>query len=214
MTAGHRHIAVLTGDLVASTTLGEARIARAFAVLADCATQQEAWHGAPLRFTRHRGDGWQVALAKPALALRSALAFRAALRAEGEEFDSYIAIAVGPVSGKIGQNLNAENAGVFVRSGRNLDVLTGSDLPIRMACVEDGALNAAIVLADHISQGWTPPQAAAIGPFLTPGQDLSYTEVARTLGKSRQAVTKSLDAAGHSALVYALDSLEHGPEYA
>ncbi len=213
MNATNHPIAVLTGDLVDSTRLGESRINGAFEALADCAETQAAWHGAPLHFTRHRGDGWQVVLARPALALRSALAFRAALRARDEAFDSYIAISEGRVSGPVGQNLNEENAEVFVRSGRNLDFLTASDLSIRMAFAEDGALNAAIILADHLSQGWTGAQAAAILPFLAPGQDLTYTEVARTLGKSRQAVTKSLDAAGHSALVYALNSLERGRDH-
>ena len=70
MIVKHQDIAVLTGDLVASTTLGEARIARAFQALADSAALQAAWHGAPLRFTRHRGDGWQVALARPARSVR------------------------------------------------------------------------------------------------------------------------------------------------
>ena len=208
MTAGHRHIAVLTGDLVASTTLGEARIARAFAVLADCATQQEAWHGAPLRFTRHRGDGWQVALAKPALALRSALAFRAALRAEGEEFDSYIAIAVGDAPKGMRPNLNNRSEQVFIQSGRGLDDLKSTKMPVRIIHESHGAIDAATILADHLSQSWTPAQSETILFTFDPQFDGTYTSIAERLGKSRQAVTKSLIAAGYEFLDLALATLE------
>ena len=73
MTKDTQHIAVLTGDLVHSTELGPKGIEAAFGALQRCAEDQENWYGKPLHFTRHRGDGWQVALAKPEYALRSAL---------------------------------------------------------------------------------------------------------------------------------------------
>ncbi len=217
MTSTISHIAVLTGDLVGSTSLSPAQLAQAFDALADCAAMQADWHGAPLHFTRQRGDGWQVALARPALALRSALAFRAALRCEGGEFDSYISIAEGEVAGKLGPDLNAETAKVFVTSGDGLDMLKLLSLSERMVYVDDaygqgGPLNAVAVLADHISQGWTPAQAAAILPFLARGDEPSYTEVAKALGKSRQAVTKALDAAGYPALKRALHSIEEAAD--
>ncbi|MBR9652021.1 MarR family transcriptional regulator [Thalassovita aquimarina] len=202
------HIAVLTGDLVASTRLPPGQLASAFDALADCAALQADWHRAPLRFTRQRGDGWQVVLARPAFALRSALAFRAALRSGGSEFDSYISIAEGPVAGEIGPDLNAETAEVFVKSGDGLESIKRSGEAGRMTYQGKGFLNATTVLADHISQHWTPAQAAAILPFLAPGDAPSYTEAARGLGKSRQAVTKALDAAGYPALKIALQSIE------
>ena len=43
MTRAPDHIAVLTGDLVNSTGLGEASVARAFDALATCATAQAAF---------------------------------------------------------------------------------------------------------------------------------------------------------------------------
>ena len=208
MTADHRLIAVLTGDLVASTALGGARIARAFEILADCAETQAGWHGAPLHFTRHRGDGWQVALARPALALRSALAFRAALRAEGDEFDSYIASAVGDAPEEFGANLNDRSEPVFVDSGRGLDDLKDTSLPVRFLHSGPGAVDAATILADHISQDWTQVQAKAVLPTLDPEFDGTYTSIANLLGKSRQAVTKSLRAAGQEVVDLALTTLE------
>lgn len=208
MIANNSHIAVLTGDLVDSTTLGEARVARAFEALASCARSQEAWHGAPLHFTRHRGDGWQVALAKPALALRSALAFRATLRAEGEEFDSYIAIALGEAPKDIAPNLNSRSEQVFIKSGRALDDLKATNLPVRIIHESLGAVDAATILADHLSQGWTSAQSETILHTLDPQFDGTYTSIAKQLGKSRQAVTKSLIAAGYDFLDLALSKLE------
>lgn len=210
MTA-HAPIAVLTGDLVNSGTLGPDKIARAFRALAACAEQQADWMGAPLRFTRHRGDGWQAVLTHPQKALRSALSFRAALRAEGEEFDSYIAIAEGPAPERLLADLNVHTEDVFVRSGQGLDDLKKTRLPLRMAHAGQGPVDAAVTLADHLSRGWTPAQAQAILPMLDPYFKGTQSDIARRLGKSRQAVAKALQAAGWETLDYALATLEKGP---
>ncbi len=204
-----RPIAVLTGDLVNSAGLGADKIARAFRALETCAAVQAGWMGAPLHFTRNRGDGWQVALARPELALRSALAFRAALRSEGKEFDSYVSIAEGPAPAVLG-DLNGQTEAVFTTSGRGLDDLKAIRTRIRIIHDDPGPLGAAIILADHLTQGWTAAQAQAILPMLAPGYDGTYSDLAHRLGKSRQAVTKALEAAGEQVLSLALTRLEKG----
>lgn len=206
------HIAVLTGDLVASTALGARAVTQAFAVLERCALAQEPWMGASLRFSRHRGDGWQAMLAKPHYALRAALTFRAALRAEDEAFDSYLGIAEGPRGGDIGPDLNAATSEVFVASGTALEM--AKTAPTRLIYASNGAKAAAFALADHISRDWTPAQAAAVGPQLPPGAEVTYTDIARALGKSRQSVTKSSQAAGMEALAYAMLCYESDTETA
>ena len=209
MTQQSRTIAVLTGDLVNSTGLGPAKVERAFRALEDCAALQADWAGGrSLHFTRHRGDGWQVALPEPKYALRAALCFRAALRAEGEDFDSYIGLAEGEAPEDIGPDLNEETEEVFVASGDALDMIKLLSLGERLQHASGGALQATTLLADYISQGWTPPQASAILPFLSPGTPPHYTEIAKALGKSRQSVTKSLEAAGYQVLRDALKTLE------
>ena len=55
---------------------------------------------------------------------------------------------------------------------------------------------AAITLVDKIVSDWTPTQAEAIAEMLHSMGELTYTELAEKLKKSRQAVTKSLTAAG------------------
>jgi hypothetical protein len=208
--ADSRHIAVLTGDLVNSAALGDRKIARAFQALETCANHQAGWMGAPLHFSRHRGDGWQVALARPEMALRSALAFRAALRAVGEEFDTYIAIAEGPAPEHLAADLNSHTEEVFTRSGQALDDLKKTRLPLRMVHESLGPIDAATILADRLSQGWTRAQAAALLPTLSPHYGGTDTDIARRLGKSRQAVTKSLHAAAQGIIGLALERLEKG----
>lgn len=206
----HAPIAVLTGDLVNSGALGPEKIVRAFRALTTSAEQQAGWMGAPLRFTRHRGDGWQAVLMSPQKALRSALTFRAALRAEGDEFDSYIAIAEGPAPERFLVDLNAHTEDVFVRSGHGLDDLKKTQSALRMTHQDSGPVAAAVILGDYLSQGWTQAQAQAILQMLDPTFSGTQSDIARRLGKSRQAVAKALQAAGWETLDYALATLERG----
>lgn len=212
MTRSEAHIAVLSGDLVASGELDARQIASAFEALEECAKTQAIWHRAPLLFTRQRGDGWQVVLARPEMALRSALAFRAAVRGATMPGDTYMAVVEGsgPQPETIGADLNTQTAATFIGSGRHLDAMKSSRADIRLVHYgHSGAATAAFALADHISRGWTPPQAAAILRRLAPGQP-SATEIAGALGKSRQAVTKALRAAGIEAIAAALIAIENG----
>lgn len=214
MTRSQRRIAVLTGDLVKSTALGPEKISRAFEALEGCAEWLAARQGAPLHFSRHRGDGWQVALERPELVLRAALTFRAALRAEGDVFDSYIGIAEGYVTGKIGPDLNDETAEVFIRSGEMLDAVKRAAAGHgRMEHSLQGPEAAVILLADCIVRGWTAIQASTLLHMLLASDAPSFTDTAKVLGKSRQAVAKSLDAAGYDFIKAALETLEDTPGY-
>lgn len=203
----YREVSVLTGDLTASSSLGSEKIERAFAALEDCARMQESWFDTQLHFSRHRGDGWQVVLPKPEYAIRSALAFRAALRAEGMEFETYIGIATDTVDGEVSEDLNHETDRVFQRSGKELDLvkLVG---PYMMSYSGKGDIGAATVLLDSISQAWTPTQATTILPFLTTKDRPVQQDVAKALGKSRQAVAKSLEAAHFEPILFALKFIE------
>jgi hypothetical protein len=210
MNATKTHIAVLTGDIIGSTQMAPADLERAFDALSACAETQADWHGESLHFTRQRGDGWQVRLARPELALRSALAFRAALRCEGKEFSTFIAVAEGTAATvPPNTDLNRATDEVFVESGRLLDMLkTSPPLGQMYAWDVSGGTAAAFVLADHISQSWTPAQSATLLPMLAAGQLPSYTDLAHRLGKSRQAVTKALEGAGFDAITLALHIIE------
>lgn len=204
-----RHVAVLTGDLVRSTDLAHPDIDRVMGVLADFASANEHWIGH--HFTRQSGDGWQMLVLQPEHALRSALAIRARLRSEGKQLETYISIATGRLDEAPPSNLNLSNQTVFRTSGKEIQILKthSEEDGVKIAHWDMGVAASVAVLADHISQRWTPPQAAAMLLFLDPySDDISYTDAATSLGKSRQAVTKSLDAAGKDALLKALSFLE------
>lgn len=202
-----RKIAVITGDLVNSTELGHIKVEQAFATLEACAKMQADWYGAPLHFTRQRGDGWQVVLTQPKMVLRSALAFRVTLRTLGSEFDSYMGIAEGDVVGGVGPDLNVETADVFVDSGRNLTSVREKLSWQRIKC-NVNAIQAVSILADDITQGWTPTQAETVLQFMDPNKKHNKTKASKTLGKSRQAVTKTLSAASFGAIHLVLELTE------
>lgn len=199
-------IAVLTGDLIASTDLAPARLDLAFDRLDDAAGGIAAWQSPPCpgRLTRNRGDGWQMVVGQPALALRAALCLRAALRAEGDDLATRIAIAVGPGILPQGGDLNQASGIAFTESGRALDALKA---PATLTHAAGGALGAATRLADHISARWTPAQARAMRFLLWPGAR-TRSMAATDIGITRQAVDQALAAAGFAAIRDALALIE------
>ncbi|WP_417255611.1 hypothetical protein [Celeribacter halophilus] len=210
MSSKPRKIAVLTGDLVNSTGLGPENVERAFDALEACAKMQADWmEGQSLHFTRHRGDGWQVALADPKYALRSALCFRAALRALGEEFDSYIGIAEGEIEGEIGPDLNEETDEVFAKSGLMLES-TKRSAHEKIGYLHSGTVVAATILLDYLSSQWSPTQAATVLLFMGKERTKAITQSAagKILGKSRQSVAKSLEASHFRIISDALINIE------
>ena len=197
-------IAVLTGDIVRSTDLPKERLDRAVSALQAAAETAADWHGASLLFSRNRGDGWQVFLQRPALALRTALYLRSALRAEGKDMSTRISAATGTGDPGDTGDLNAASGPVFVASGRGLDKI---EPPAMMAFAGGGATGAVFRLSDHVSNSWTEAQARALGPFLAPDPP-TQSEVADRLGITRQAVAQALDSAGYHALSDALAMIE------
>lgn len=197
-------LAVLTGDLIGSTLLDPQRLEQAFGHLETAAAQIDAWQGFPTLFSRYRGDGWQIMLTRPRLALRAALFLRAALRAAGRDLSTRIAIATGIEPPPISADLNLATGPVFVASGRALDAVAA---PAQMVLAGGGAPGAAVRLADALSQGWTVAQARAIRPMLAP-KPPTRVIVAESLGIRRQAVEQALTAAGYPALSQALAMIE------
>jgi class 3 adenylate cyclase len=92
-----RKLAVLTGDLVASTRMPAPLRDGAFEALGGAARRIAAWQGTgdAGRFARFRGDGWQMVLADASLSLRACLFLRASLRTLDRRLDSRISIGVG-----------------------------------------------------------------------------------------------------------------------
>lgn len=207
-------LAVLTGDLVGSSRLGGASLDAAMAVLGEAAGAAAGWagDGAPARFTRFRGDGWQCLAPSPALALRMMLFLRARLRARGAEFDTRIAAGIGPGTLPATGDLSAGAGPAFETSGHGLDSLgraarLGMDWPDGPAA--PAVLAALVALCDEVSRRWTPRQARIFAARLVPDAP-PQAEIGAEFGISQQMVAKHLRSGGDWALRRALAALEGG----
>jgi hypothetical protein len=197
-------VAVLSGDLVGSTAAGAAGTGAAMALAGDWAGDVAGWMPgrAATRFTRFRGDGWQILLAAPALAPRAALTLAARLRAAGLPA-SRIAIGIGAADLPARGDLSAASGSAFAASGRALDALPRAGrLAIDGTAVTD-ADRALLRLAEEIAARWTRAQAEATADYLNPAAP-TLDEIATRLGISAQAVHARLRGAGARALRDAL----------
>ena len=192
---------ILAGDLVASSDLDDS-LPLAVVALEETAVFIERWIGAPVHFTRNRGDGWQISLPPDRPGLREALAFRAGLRRADRRFDTRIAIATGQAE-IAGPDLNAATGAAFTEAGHMLDSLTGAEIDH----AGGGALSAVAILASELSRGWTQAQARAVLPMLAP-EPPTHAEIAQAYGVTRQAINQALAGAGYPALSRALARIE------
>jgi hypothetical protein len=203
--------AVVTGDLIGSTRATPGALERAMEVLAAAAGEIAAWPpAADTRFTRFRGDGWQILVADAALGLRAALLAIARLRAAGAGLATRAAIGVGRVDSTGTENLADARGPAFEASGHALDAMSrGHRLAIDGEGV--GPLHRAVVeLLGERATRWTPQQAEATAFYLRPGDPTNAT-IAAELGITPQAVNYRLTGAGAPAIRRALDFWEDAP---
>lgn len=203
---GHAKLyAVITGDLIASTRHPPARAEAAMAALEACA---RGWPAADLRFTRFRGDGWQVFLPEPAPALRVALRMAAGLAAAETGIATRLAIGIGSITATGTRDLSDGAGAAFTRSGRALDGMPRG----RVWAVAGGAglpawVDGYVALAEWHAAGWTAGQAAVVADVLTP-RNATQEERAAGMGLSRQAWKARLDGSGIMAWQPALAAWE------
>lgn len=202
---------VLTGDIVASTEMPAKALDGIMKALKNAAWQMSGWDDSKQNktetaFARRGGDGWQLAINRPAYALRSALFVQSQLRSIHDDYTTRIAVAIGEgeLPPDVNVDLNSAYGTAFQDSGRLLETFSGRTM---MAYAGGGALDAAFRLADHISQGWTQTQARALAVMLPPGSGPRRI-AAEQLGVTRQAVDQSLWAAGYTAIADALKQIE------
>lgn len=199
--------AILTGDFVKSRQAGREVLERAFDVLGTGAETLARWHGEPLRPTRFRGDGWQASLARPALALRSALFLQASLRAADLGIAMRLAIGVGPVESLGRADLSDANGAAFHASGQALEAMPRGRR-LALSAPEAPRLSGAVTaLLDAIAQGWTAAQGEALMRALAPDAPVQTT-IAEELGIRQQSVADRLDAAAFWAVLEALEEVE------
>lgn len=195
------HRAVLTGDIVNSTKAAHGALEATLQALAETARVLGRWHDADLRFTRFRGDGWQVICPVDA-ALRVALSLSARLVAQGA-LRTRLAIGLGQVLRPGTRDLSDASGPAFTRAGAALDAMPRGR---RLVLAPEGAAPLApalVALCDALAQGWTQAQAEALLPMLAPAPP-TQDELADRLGIRQQSVGDRLHAARFWALEDAL----------
>lgn len=211
------HLVAFTGDIVDSSALDAEALNGVMSAIRAAARNMSKWKHPEVdrtdsaflkrnNFARRGGDSWQVTLNRPEFALRAALFLRASVRLAHPTAQTRVAVATGEgtLPERVEDDLNSAHGPVFTGSGRMLAELSGR---ILMSHAQGGAMAAAFILADHISQNWSEAQARSLCAMLPPGAG-PRKHAAETLGISRQAVDQALHAAGFPALEAAMAELE------
>lgn len=208
-------VAVLTGDLVASRKRADSAVEAAMARIGRTARDLATLADADTRFTRFRGDGWQIVLGRAGWALRASLLLMADLKAEGHEIETRISAGVGPWESLGTNDLSDASGRAFFVSGDHLDSMPGHR---RLAIaggreqtshgVADRDWQAAIFdMAEWIAGRWTQPQAEAMAMALRDDWQ-TQDDLARRLGITRQAMHARLSGAGFQAMTNALYAIQ------
>jgi hypothetical protein len=202
-------VCVLTGDLVRSSALGEQRLDAVFDALAAAGDEVLGWAGGGRGPERFRGDGWQLLIAQPVLALRAMLRMRAAVRTADDRAETRIGAGIGPA--RAGTTL-ADGAGeAFKRSGRALDGLR-THRGFALAGAFDDARNRALAdgmtaVCDALSQRWTARQSDVFARACGPDAP-SLKAIAGQLDVTPQTVQSHFVRAGGPALIDAVEAFE------
>lgn len=188
-------IAILTGDLIGSTRAAPGRVEATMTLLAETAAEV----GDDTRFTRYRGDGWQMALEKPGDCLRACLFILARLRANQEALPTRIAVGIGTEYPTDAADLSTAMGPAFTASGRALEQMDKARiLTISGAGVEDFR-RLAFAFAEDYARRWSAEQAEAMALALHPDAP-TQDQIAARLRITRQAVGSRLRAAGYRIL--------------
>ena len=200
--------AVLTGDLVGSTAAGTAAVDKAMETLADAAQHIGNWIHADTRFTRFRGDGWQLCLQFPNVAFRASLYLTARLRAANCELVTRISVGLGTIESPGSSNLSDASGNAFVISGQGLDHMPRTDRLAIHGNRKFGPFFSGIYAqAAFQASRWSPEQAEAVALALD-NPHSTQEDLANILGITRQALGARLRSAGIDALSDTLHAFE------
>jgi hypothetical protein len=196
----NRIVAILTGDLIGSTTASVGAVDISMGIIRDCARQI----GERTDFTRFRGDGWQMRLVTPGNCLWACLLILARLRARDDAIGCRIAVGIGEEYQTDDRDLSTAMGPAFTTSGRALDKMK----PDRLLALDGLGIDAfrklAFTVAADLAGRWSKGQAEAMAlkldPDSPPDERLANEEIARRLGLTRQAVDARLKAADYHLL--------------
>jgi SatD family (SatD) len=202
--------AVLTGDLIGSTEAGPEAVDRAMETMAYTAEHLEKSFGVnSLRFTRFRGDGWQVMVIPAQKYLRVATGILAYLRRADNGLHTRIGIGVGHIITPGTVNLSDANGMAFIHSGDALDTISGSDRIAIIGLADNELLwhRSGIETLNYLAGRWSAEQANALTWRLSTA-NFALHKIAENLKISRQALSSRLAVAGEKPIMAAIRAAE------
>lgn len=209
---GDRIYAVITGDIVDSTSLAPQERKQLNEVMnaGSKALKKEFGENVPLAVDVFRGDGWQFLVTEPAQALRLGLFYRAYLKANmvPANVDTRLVISLGRIDFIPGVKVSQGSGEAFVNSGRTLENLKRT----RMGFVAPGvwfseSLDIVLQLVDAIASHWSDKRARAVQGALLGWSQLQIATLWEPL-ITQQAVAEHLEAADWRAVSMAISYFE------
>jgi hypothetical protein len=209
--------AVLTGDIIGSSRLPRRQLEAVRSSLIRAVDEVKRWkrglvRGRPEFF---RGDGWQVLLTDPSMALRVSIFLRASLLAKGIA-DTRVATGLGAGSETPFKRVALSTGQAFVLSGHALDQMTQYsrmtiEVPKSAGPVSDW-MPVIGHLCDALIGQWTRRQAQIVCVAIHP-KEPDYQDVARLLRPtvSKQAVAKALSGANWQVIRETIRGFEEMP---
>ncbi len=196
------HATVLTGDVIGSTLAGPAGTDATLGLIRSVVLDPDSLLGRDVRFSRYRGDGWQVYSSDPDRVFRICVLILANLHSHPDLPRTRISAACGAVSSLPETGLASASGEAFTLSGRGLDAIKRRKLVYAQAEGQAVWKASLFRLLEWLAFRWSPEQAQAIAMCfrLDPPHPGKSTE---ELGISRQAFSARLDGAGYAPLLEA-----------
>lgn len=189
-------LAVLTGDIVRSTSLAPAALTALINSIHDAVATFHALYPGSVygEADIYRGDSWQIAMTRPELSLRLALYLRALVISSQAGLDTRISIGTGAGNTIALDRVSRSTGDAFLRSGRALDSIGDRRVVVVMpdAPSDTQALVQCVAaLVDRLVSGLTLKQAHAMRRVLeNPGKPDADIANARLSDSERRNFTK------------------------
>lgn len=204
-------LAVLTGDIVRSSTLDAAEFRRLTSgIEGSVGAFERVYPGSMIGAADiYRGDSWQIAMAKPRLGLRFAMYLRAVVKSRSKT-DTRVSIAIGSGDRLNTAKISQSTGETFTRSGRELDSIGSRRLVLSMEGNDLALLSGTVaMLLDRIASGWSTKQAEAMCRVLeNPGKSDADIAGAGASDSDRRNFSKLKMRANADAILDALSAFE------